>query len=160
MQDVHAVFETHSENTALVQAKVDELETAITKLDARDRMAYDEARQQNAEYVDSFRLAFLRAEHYDATRAAQRTVGHFAARLDLFKTTDVLSRDIVPFDLRSEHEALLSFQRAMGNSCIELLADCDRAGRPIILINPSKNSVGPECQSNDEIVSDSQKNSS
>jgi hypothetical protein len=106
----------------------------LRRLEPRLRGGYDEAVKQSPNYVKRFRLAFLRAEALDPAKAAQRMANHFALRLELFQTKDVLGRDIMISDLSGWKDD----QPLIQTSAMQLLKRRDRVGRSIILACPGK----------------------
>jgi hypothetical protein len=115
-----------------IQAKLAEMDDMIAQLDPSQRGALDEAVKRSPAYVKRFRLAFLRAEVFDAAKAAQRMAAHFALRLAYFEREDLLGRDIMLSDLSHEEIPLLQ------SGALQLLKYPDRAGRAILLICPGK----------------------
>ena len=99
--DIHGVSESLEETPAFVAQKLAELDLNVSK--KKKRYAYDRAKAQNPEYVSSrrFRLAFLRAEKFDAEEAATRLVRFCEEKLLLFGE-ERLGRDITMQDFSKE----------------------------------------------------------
>jgi hypothetical protein len=134
MQDLHGALDIPEESPSIIQTKLTEMDEMLRRLEPRLRGGYDEAVKQSPNYVKRFRLAFLRAEALDPAKAAQRMANHFALRLELFQTKDVLGRDIMISDLSGWKDD----QPLIQTSAMQLLKRRDRVGRSIILICPGK----------------------
>ena len=139
LEDIHGVMDLPEEDSDVIQTRLLEMDEMLAKLDLRQRIAFDEAVKRNSAYVKRFRLAFLRADAYDATKAAQRMAAHFECRLNLFENSDVLGRDIKLSDLSAWNKDLPLIERG----AIQLLKHPDSAGRSIILICSGKYPYAP-----------------
>jgi len=124
--DVHGVRKGPSETKEAIQEGLDSMQREIDKL--QDKRAYELAWSKDSKYVEnqSFRLAFLRADSFDARKAALRFVRHFQVKLDLFGE-DKLVLDIVQDDLDPEAMEDVYCGRE------QLLDARDPAGRSIVL---------------------------
>lgn len=140
-QDLHGILDIVKESPELIQAKLLELDAAVSSL-VRDggktlplelTWPLQQATTKNKEYAQSLRLSFLRADAFDADKAALRMARHFAARCRFFGE-DVLLRDIRISDFAKLGP---TNQVALKTGIIQLLPHKDRVGRPIILMNPS-----------------------
>jgi hypothetical protein len=101
LYDLHGVSEKMPHETPdLLQSKLHELQIALDLIPDEEKEAYNLATMLNPAYVSNrdFRLKFLRADLFDASRAAIRFTKHFQAKLELFGD-DLLSRDITQDDL-------------------------------------------------------------
>jgi len=134
LQDLHGVLDLEEERNDLVTTKLAEMDKLLSQLDPSQRGAFDQAVKRSPAYVKRLRLAFLRAEAFDAAMATRRMAAHFASRLTFFETEDVLGRDIKLSDLSWRNEDIPLFQ----SGAIQLLKQPDRAGRSIILMCPGK----------------------
>jgi hypothetical protein len=130
LEDIHGVMDLPQEDPDIVQSGLLEMDAMLAKLDLRQRSAYDEAVKRNPAYIKRFRLAFLRADAYDAKKAARRMAAHFECRLNLFENYEVLGRDIKLSDLSAWNEDLPLIE----SGALQLLKHVDSAGRSIILI--------------------------
>ena len=130
LEDIHGVVTLPDEHPDTVKAKLAEMDEMLTQLEPSQRGALDEAVKRNSGYIRRFRLAFLRAEAFDAAKAARRMAAHFESRLALFETEDVLGRDIKLSDLSARSEDLALIE----SGAVQLLKRVDCAGRSIILI--------------------------
>jgi len=139
LQDVHGVVDVPEEDPDIVQTRLTEMDEMLTCLDPSQRYAIDEAVKRRPAYVKRFRLAFLRAEAFDAAKAIRRMAAHFESRLAFFKTVDVLGRDIKMSDLSAWTEDLPLIE----SGALQLLKHLDRAGRSIILICSAKLPYAP-----------------
>lgn len=120
--DIHGVSDEVLETPELIESKLDQMAFELLKLP--DSKAYEIARAQSSEYVDNanFRLSFLRAELFDATKAAKRFSRHWQAKYELFGE-DLLTSDITQDDLDPDTlEALYC-------GLMQYLPLRDRAGR-------------------------------
>ena len=139
LEDIHGVIDLPEEDPEIIQTRLVEMDKILTELDPRQRGAFDQAVMRSPAYVKRFRLAFLRADAYDAAKAAQRMAAHFEARLALFRTADVLGRDIKLSDLSAWKEDVPLIE----SGAMQLLKHVDRAGRSIILICSGKYPYAP-----------------
>jgi hypothetical protein len=121
-EEIHGVDKIVEETSELLAAKMEELGREIPRI--RDKAAYDQAERQCAEYVNSakMRLMFLRAEYFDAEKAAIRMVMFFEHKLDLFGS-DALARPLRLSDMDEDDMACLK------SGSVQLLPVRDRAGR-------------------------------
>ena len=119
--------------------------TTTTASDEKRSHAYEQAKQQNAEYVTNrkFRLQFLRADSYNVQHAAIRLLAYFEAKLELFGV-DKLARDITQEDLSSDDMSLLE------SGYVQVLNQRDRGGRPIFFVTNwvAKKNVNFRCLEN------------
>ena len=99
--DIHGVSQSVEETPTFVAQKLAELDLNVSK--KKRRYAYDRAKAQNPDYVASrrFRLAFLRAEEFDAEAAATRLVRFCEEKLLLFGE-ERLGRDVTIQDFSEE----------------------------------------------------------
>jgi hypothetical protein len=90
-------------------------------------VAYKIACKQDKDYVDNpdFKIGFLRAESYDAEKAAHRLLRHFGEKLELFGR-EKLTRDIYWEDLGDDGRSYLE----LGG--LQLLPRRDRDGRLVV----------------------------
>lgn len=132
LQDMHGALDVTKETPEFVQEKLLELENALSAMDPDTRAAYDQALGRNADYVRSLHLSFLRAEKFDAIKAAIRTAKHFATRLSLFANPEILARDIQYSDFADDADRV-----ALEMGIFQLLPLRDRAQRPVIFMNPT-----------------------
>jgi ABC-type transporter Mla subunit MlaD len=79
-QDLHGALEYVTETPELVEQRLAELEQALLRLPEEKTQVLRQATQQNLAYVESLKLCFLRAEHFDAERSAIRMAGHFETK--------------------------------------------------------------------------------
>jgi hypothetical protein len=101
--DVHGVSEEVKETPEMVTLSLLQLELELQKLQLQQKDAYEAAKSMNPAYVENpeFRLRFLRADLFDALKAALRLARHFETKLELFGR-DKLARDIQQDDLDKE----------------------------------------------------------
>jgi len=124
MNNVHDISEAVEETTELIEASQQAMELEIRR--QKNRNAYDLAVFMNRDYVEDkkFRLCFLRAEMFDAQKAAVRYVQYFEAKLDLFGK-GLLTMDITQDDLEQEDMDILYGGYA------QFIRETDRAGRAL-----------------------------
>ena len=116
------------ENPEFLQQKFQELEMVIQASTANPEFAaYRQALDKNASYVKHplFRICFLRAEHYNARKAAARLLRHLTEKLELFGP-DKLTRDIVLDDLGRDARTCLEI------GTLQILPVRDNAGRRVV----------------------------
>lgn len=115
------------EDPMMVHRKLVELDVALGKI--VHKPAFDQAFRLHPAYVQdrSFRLMFLRAQDYDAQKAAEQMVLHFRVKRDLFPEEKMLARPIQLSDLTPEDN------NCIGSGCIQIAPSKDSAGRTIIL---------------------------
>lgn len=101
--DIHGISST-VETPEMIQQAYLELDQELSKL---GEGAYRKAEGINPSYVrdERLRLKFLRADRFDAKKAALRMARHFEAKLDLFGASklcqDITQNDLKPGDLDS-----------------------------------------------------------
>lgn len=134
--DIHGVPQLIDESPDLIQARLLEMEDALEGLPNRE--AYDLAISMDAEYVmnGEFRLRFLRADLFNAKKAAIRFCRHFQLKMDLFGA-EKLALDITQDDLEKETMDLLY------SGYGRILPHRDQAGRlvNVIIANPDHSST-------------------
>lgn len=125
LEDLHGVGPSQEESPEFVSAKMDELHEVIRNTPNKPS-AYDQAIEQNEEYVKSrrFGLMFLRAELFDAPKAATRLLFFLRKKLEYFGA-DALTRGLRLGDL--PEGAQLTLERG----CFQVLPFRDRSGRLI-----------------------------
>ena len=125
--DIHGVKQHQAESEQDIDAGLELLESELQKL--QDKQAYDLAKSIDATYVENrdFRLAFLRADSYDPSKAAERIMRHFQVKMDLFGM-EKLAMDIVQDDLDKEAMEAVYCGRGQYTNAR------DRAGRTIIAV--------------------------
>ena len=109
-----------------MEQKLTQLETELSRI--RNKEAYNAAKIMDQDYVENrdFRLLFLRADRFNAKKAALRMARHFQAKSDLFGR-DKIARDIVQSDLEKEDlECLYAGYE-------QFLPSKDRAGRDVFM---------------------------
>jgi hypothetical protein len=126
-EDIHSVDKMiNDEPTEFVSERLEDLERELRMIPIKP--AYDQAEQISKLYVtdQKLRLQFLRAEYFDARKAAHRLVSFMEGKLEFFGP-EVLARSIYLSDLdQDDLESLRSGFR-------QLLPSRDRAGRAILL---------------------------
>jgi hypothetical protein len=122
--DIHGIADFPDEDPHLLQAKLDELDVAISAIP--QKAAYDRALATSESYVNdsSFRLKFLRADRLDPKRAGRRMVNFFEYKKELFGP-EKLVKSIVMDDLNYDDMAVIQ------NGHMQFLPERDMAGRII-----------------------------
>jgi len=123
-----------AEEPAFLRLKFQELDARIrASLGNAGYTAYQTALDQDKAYVEDpdFKIGFLRAERYDAQRAAERILRHLQEKLDLFGSKK-LTRDIRWEDLGDDS------RRYLEKGGVQLLPERDEAGRLVIFFRTVK----------------------
>ena len=96
------------ESAEFVEEHLQLLSDELRKLHTPARESFDLAMKLNPEYVNSkdFRLMFLRADQFNASRAARRMAEHFDFKLELFGVNK-LGRPITFQDLNDDDRVCL-----------------------------------------------------
>ena len=83
-EEIHGVDQIQEETKEFLDEKLDALDRELLKIS--NKPAYDLAERSNKEYVldRTFRLMFLRAEHFNAPKASGRLVRFMEGKLELF----------------------------------------------------------------------------
>jgi hypothetical protein len=126
--DVHGVSEEFEETPELIEQSLADIEVEINKV--KKKSAYDKALFLNSQHVRNreFRIMFLRADNFDAKKAAKRIILYFESKLELFGA-NLLAKDVTLNDLdEDDMEALLS-------GSFQSLPTKDQAGRAVIFIS-------------------------
>ena len=140
LEDLHGVPGIVNETPDLVSNRLSELERELSEI--LEKTAFDLAACQDPNYVRSrvLRLKFLRAERFDAYKAAKRLVGFFDEKLVLFGQT-CLDRELLLSDLNQEDRTCLE------SGLMSLLPVRDRAGRCVITWMPAfRDGHNPLCR--------------
>jgi hypothetical protein len=124
-EEVHSVDKVIDEPTEFVTQRLEALERALRMIPTKP--AYDQAEQISKLYVTNkkLRLQFLRAEYFDARKAAHRLVSFMEGKLQFFGP-EVLARSIYLSDLHDD-----DFE-SLKSGFDQLLPSRDRAGRAIL----------------------------
>ena len=130
-EDIHGVSDEIEETPKFVKEKLEELEKELNEIPAQNKKAYTMAKNSDSEYVTNPQrcLMFLRAELFDAGKAAMRMVKDYQVKLELFGP-DLLGRDIQFDDLTPRDVDCLVF------GSMQLLPCRDSRGRGIFLWMP------------------------
>ena len=125
LYDVHGISDVVAESPLLVAEKLEELDKLIATI--RPKKAYEKAKTMDPKYVRSrtLRLPFLRAERFDAARAANRMIQFFEAKQKLFGN-DKLASDIRLRDLDEDNK------KCLRSGLCQILPLRDTAGRTIV----------------------------
>jgi hypothetical protein len=129
LEDVHGIARAVDEPLHYVKNSLVLLEQELSKI--RNKVAFDLAKSQSKEYVSSekLRLMFLRAESFDANKAASRMVRFFDEKYELFGA-EKLTKDIVLADLDPDDIA------ALERGFYQVLPEKDCAGRKVCCFFP------------------------
>lgn len=111
-EGIHGVDETIDETPALIRERLLQLDYEVAQIDELEKFkhAYTMALKENPQFVRSanFRLQFLRADYFDAKKAARRMVEFMHWKLKMFGRS-CLSRPLRLGDLDDEcKQAVLS----------------------------------------------------
>ena len=96
--DIHGISGEIEESPEMIKESMAALEKEISKIKSKE--AYQKAVSLDPWYVQNpvFKLKFLRADRFEANKAALRMVRHFQTKLDLFGE-ERLVKDITQDDL-------------------------------------------------------------
>ena len=124
-EELHGVDEVIEETPSFINESLQELQRELQ--DISNKSAYNQAESMNPEYVQSqeFRLMFLRAERFDAKKAASRLVNFMEGKLEYFGP-DSLARPIELTDLDADDMAFIK------SGVMQFLPGRDVAGRAIL----------------------------
>jgi hypothetical protein len=148
LEDVHGIAPVVDEPQEFIEACLALLEKELTNI--ASKVAYDLASFMSKEYTSSnkLRLMFLRAESFDAYKAASRMVAFFDEKYNLFGA-DKLTKDIVLADLDPDDITALKC------GFFQVLPEKDSAGRkvwcafPQLRVGTTQNKVsGGVCEAN------------
>jgi hypothetical protein len=130
LEDIHGIARAVDEPLAYVKNSLALLEHELSKT-SRNKVAFDLANIQSKEYVSSekLRLMFLRAESFDAYKAASRMIRFFDEKYKLFGA-EKLTKDIVLADLD------LDDITALESGSFQVLPEKDSAGRKVFCTFP------------------------
>jgi hypothetical protein len=130
--DIHGVSDLILETPDLIATSLVQLDRSLHAMSISKKTAYESAHTQNPKYVSrsSFRLAFLRAEQFDAGKAAERMSMFFEHKLQLFGA-DKLARDLTLDDLDTADD-----MECLRSGIWQQLPLRDRAGRAVVTWNP------------------------
>jgi hypothetical protein len=130
LEDVHGIARAVDEPLDYVKNSLVLLEQELSKI-TRNKVAFDLAKSQSKEYVTSekLQLMFLRAESFDADKAASRMVRFFHEKYKLFGA-EKLTKDIVLADLDPDDIA------ALESGVYQMLPEKDCAGRKVFCFFP------------------------
>ena len=132
-EEVHAVGSlSPEESPAMIENALKNLDRELDAIPAKQRMAYDRSKKTPHSYVHTpnFRLRFLRAELFDAQRAANRMTLFLLTSLEIYGP-QTLVRPIQVSDFSREELKGLNAGR------IQLLPYRDRGGRRVIVGIPN-----------------------
>jgi len=125
--DLHGIADEVVETPQMIDEAITKMELALSNM-SEGVEAYQPALAQDSSFVLSYKslLCFLRAERFDAARAATRLVKFYSLKLSGFGV-EKLTKDIYQEDLTQEDE-----REGMYDSMTHVLPFRDRAGRSII----------------------------
>ena len=131
LEEVHGVIETNNEDPEEINELLDQVKDELKRI--RYKQAYEKAAFLSYAYVTDPELVvfFLRADNYDARKAAIRLVEHFKYKLKIFGE-HTLVRDIMYDDLSEAAKSVLK------SGFILVLPTPDRSGRRVVACNLSE----------------------
>ncbi len=137
LYDLHCVSDILSETPQHMATKLDELDVYLkkssgtivgeTNSDTENSAFLDVKNEGLEDYMSEVRLRFLRAERFDAEKAAARIERYLEVKRNLFESI-CLGRDLIPDDL-SEDDWM-----HVRTGYIQILSDRDKKGRAVVLI--------------------------
>lgn len=134
LNDVHGASDPSEESPELVRQCLNEMDAELRSIQPRG--AYEEAIEQDADYVKRLRLAFLRAEQFRPAKAAYRMVMYFHTKCSMFGHGS-LGRDLRLKDLSAEARRLLDVGVA------HMLPERDRSGRGVLFLHYERSETAP-----------------
>jgi hypothetical protein len=145
LYDLHGVADKMIHETPnYIKAKTEEMGNALLSsmatLKSEESLAFRTAFRTSKDYVERLKLRFLRSENYDSKLAATRLTHFLSRKMELFGE-ELLVRDIRLKDLTDKEREILQ------EGLIQLLPQCDRAGRAILLVDGRVNSMYPNTKS-------------
>jgi hypothetical protein len=132
LEDIHGIARAvFDEPLDQVKNSLALLELELSKITLRNKAAFDIAQLQSKEYVSSekLRMMFLRAESFDAYKAASHMVRFFDEKYKLFGA-EKLTKDIVLADL--DPDDIIALEKGF----YQVLPEKDCAGRKVICFFP------------------------
>jgi hypothetical protein len=130
LHDIHGVSEAIDEVPELVDRSLAEIDAYLEEEHSKgDARGYNLAESISPEYLKQkkLRLMFLRADKFDARKAANKMVQFFDKKLELFGRTK-LCKDIELSDMSS------SDLECVENGALQLLPSRDRSGRSVLVM--------------------------
>ena len=126
-EDLHGVRDSIEETPELIQDSIAQMEMEIDKIG--DKLGYVQAMILSEEFVTKreTRIKFLRAESFNAKKAAVRIVRYFQCRLELFGL-DNLVRDIGIDDMDDKTKV------GIESGILQVLPNRDSRGRTTVTI--------------------------
>eukprot|EP00934_Nitzschia_sp_Nitz4_P002333 Nitzschia sp. Nitz4//scaffold80_size88189//78525//80210//NITZ4_005094-RA/size88189-augustus-gene-0.52-mRNA-1//-1//CDS//3329558651//2333//frame0 len=124
-EEIHGVSGVVHETPELLSLKLLEIGEALETI--HPKVAYDVALEMDRTYIESpkFRLMFLRAERFNAPKAAQRLALFLEKKLKFFGRS-TLVRPILLADLSDDDI------KTLGGGAFQILPSRDKSGRPIV----------------------------
>ena len=128
LYDIHGVSEMVQETPDFVFQKLQELDAALSAIEAPSKQAYTQALELDPAYAmsEGLRLKFLRADTFDPVEAAKRMVRHFETKFKLFGA-EKLTKELGVEDLSPEDQEVIE------SGWLTLLPLRDTAGRLIVV---------------------------
>jgi len=122
-----------NESIDMLQTLLNTLKDELDSLRTPEKQVYLRAQDQCPDYVNSrdFQLMFLRADRYDAKKAARRITMYWDEKLKIFGE-DHTFKPLTLADMREEDYFALT------NGGVQALPEQDNVGRGILFTNPGK----------------------
>jgi len=130
-EEVHGVRSLEVEENAYVREDgLAKLQFAIDLIPSSEKEGFEKSQTLPVTYVNDpdFRLRFLRAELFDAQKAATRMTGYLNLIFKLFGI-EVLKRPLMTTDFKSKEE-----KSCLRSGLVQLLPYRDRSGRRVMVI--------------------------
>lgn len=140
LQDLHGASDLIKETDELRKLKRKEMDILLAQpsvsisksIPPEQQKAYNWAYQQDKDYVNKWKICFLRADQFDVEKAVIRIFRYFNSKYELFGTREILGRDIRRSDFDDNYDDKLGVDKGI----FHFLPHRDRVGRAIIFINP------------------------
>jgi hypothetical protein len=126
-EEVHGIIDLRNETPELINDSLEQLTVKLQKVPRSKRRAMDRAffLRPGLETDPKFGLLFLRADNYDAEKAATRIAKYFQNKLELFGEAKLVKR--ITLDDMDEED-----METVQTGAVQILSLKDRAGRSVI----------------------------
>jgi hypothetical protein len=130
-EEVHGIIDLPNETPELINDSIEQLKVELQKVPRSTRRAMDRAffLRPGLETDTKFGLLFLRADNYDAEKAATRIAKYFQNKLELFGDAKLVKR-ITLEDMDEED------METIQTGAVHMMSQNDRAGRSVLFLAP------------------------
>ena len=137
-EDIHGVSQPQEETPEFIATCLEDFNKAIKRLPVRHQKMINRATflRPALETCSKFKLAFLRADDYNATKAAKRLYKYYAMKCELFGTDKIAKRITLDDDFNDDD--LYIFK----SGYVTLLNVRDQSNRPVMFADTTKINLG------------------